>query len=239
MPGLIEAATGILASSERRVEATAQNIANVSTPGFKRQVAFTHMLDRVAGVTTPDKAATRPQFTSDLAQGKLRETGRPLDLAIYGPGFLRLRDGDGFVYARGGSFSIGADGAVIDAAGRVVQRAGGGDLVVEGTAPLIANDGSVIQNGLPVATIGLFEASSPTSLTSLGGGLFRAPDTAMQEAGSSILHQGQLEAANVVISDEMIALMAANRQAEGGARLVQTYDQLIGQAITTFSRSGK
>lgn len=198
------------------------------------------MLDRAAAPDAAEQGTPRLRFASDFAQGKLRETGRPLDLAIYGPGFVRLREGDSFLYARGGAFSIGPEGTVIDGAGRVLQQAGGGDLVLDGTAqPLIANDGSVIENGLPVAMIGLFEAPSPASLAALGGGLFRAPDAAMQEAGSSIVRQGQLETANVVMSDEMIALMAANRQAEGGARLVQTYDQLIGQAITTFSRSSK
>ena len=97
----------------------------------------------------------------------------------------------------------------------------------------------MIENGLPVAMIGLFEPISPSTLAALGGGLFRAPEAAMQAAATSVIHQGQLESANVVMSDEMIAMMAASRQAEGGARLVQFYDQLIGQAITTFSRSGK
>ena len=239
MPGLIEAATGILASSERRVEVTAQNIANASTPGFKRQVAFTQTLDRMARPNGVETITPRLQLTSDLAQGTLRETGRPLDLAIYGPGFLRLRDGDQLIYARGGVFAMGPDGTVIDGAGRILQQAGGGDLVLDGPAPQITGDGSVIQNGLPLTAIGLFEPLSPAAMTSLGGGLFRAHDTAMQEASGSILRQGQLEAANVVMSDEMIALMTANRQAEGGARLVQTYDQLIGQAITTFSRNSK
>ena len=239
MPGLIEAATGILASSERRVETAAQNISNAATPGYKRQVAFTQLLDRAAGPDAHETRATQLSFLSDFAQGKLRDTGRPLDLALFGPGFLRLRDGESYVYARGGSFAIGADGAVIDSMGRVLQEAGGSDLTLEGPAPQIAGDGSVIENGLPVAMIGLFEPASPSTLAALGGGLFRAPEAAMQSASVSVIHQGRLESANVVMSDEMIAMMAASRQAEGGARLVQFYDQLIGQAITTFSRSGK
>ena len=48
-----------------------------------------------------------------------------------------------------------------------------------------------------------------------------------------------LESSNVVLSDEMVALMANTRQAEGGAQLVRLYDQLIGQAITTFARAGR
>jgi flagellar basal body rod protein FlgG len=238
MPGLIESASGILVSSERRVEASAQNVANAPTAGFKRQIAFSELLARTS-VDAADTAAVRLRFASDLAQGKLRETRKPLDLAIFGPGFFKLRDGAGFVYTRGGSFSRDADGAVIDAAGRVLQQAGGGDLLVDSEAPQILGDGSVVENGLPTATLALFEPASGRQLASLGGGLFDAPDTAMLEASGSVVRQGQLESANVTMSDEMIALMATARQAEGGARLVQAYDQLIGQAITTFSRSGK
>ena len=239
MPGLIEAATGILVSSERRVEASAQNVSNASTPGYKRQVAFTQALER-AGIADPRGAAeVQLRFASDSAQGKLRETGRPLDLAIFGPAFFMLREGERYVYSRGGSFSLGAEGTVTDAAGRVLQQVGGGDLLIESASPRILDDGSVVENGLPTAVIGLFEPATLSGMTRLDGGLLTAAPETMHEASASTIRQGQLENANVVMSDEMVAMMAATRQAEGGARLVQFYDQLVGQAITTFSRSGK
>ena len=77
-----------------------------------------------------------------------------------------------------------------------------------------------------------------SSCEAVGGSLFRIPDGAAREAAGSTLRQGFLEQANVTTSDEMISMMAAIRQAESGSRLVRTYDQLIGQAITTFSRRG-
>lgn len=244
MSGLIESASAILASSERRVEASAQNVSNASTPGYKKQVAFASALQRATatgGSATSLAGATDStlRFVSDFSQGSLRETGKPFDLAIFGSALFRLRDGDAFVYSRGGSFAAGKDGTVVDADGRVLQQAGGGDLIVESQAPDILGDGTVVANGLPVATVGLFEPGERAQVTALGGGLYTAPDGAMTEAAGSIVRQGQLESSNVVMSDEMIAMMTATRQAESGARLVQFYDQLIGQAITTFSRSGK
>ncbi|OCC22945.1 hypothetical protein MB02_14360 [Croceicoccus estronivorus] len=245
MSGLIESASSILASSERRVEASALNVSNASTPGYKRQVAFTSALKQAASAIGPRVARTGAaadselHFTTDFSQGALRETGSPLDLAIYGPGLIQLRDGDVYVYSRGGSFTVGPEGVVADPAGRRLQQAGGGDLTVSNPTPEILGDGTVIENGLPVSTIALLEPAAPERVTTLGGGIFTAPDSAMEQASDSILHQGQLESANVTMSDEMIAMMSATRQAEGGARLVQFYDQLIGQAITTFSRSSK
>lgn len=237
MPGLIESASAILASSERRVEAASLNVSNASTAGYKKRVAFAQALERTDGAAPGGKVETG--FLTDFGQGRLKETGNPLDLAIYGPGLFQLRDGQDLVYSRGGSFSRGEGGAVVDSSGRVLQQAGGGDLVLDGGAAEILGDGTVLQDGLPVAAIGLFEAGDGAGLGALGGSLFGAPAASMREAGGSVIRQGQLESSNVVMSDEMIAMMAAVRQAESGARLVQFYDQLIGQAVTTFSRSGR
>ena len=236
MSGLIDSASAILTASERRVEAAAGNISNASTAGYKRQVAFVQSLERAL---RPDATDGTLHFASDFAQGNLRETGRPFDLAIFGPALFKLRDGDAFVFSRGGAFRLGDGGRLIDTAGRVLQQASGGDLTVESGAPEILGDGTVVENGIATGSVGLFEPAGADSMSALGGGLFAASPEGMQDASNSIIKRGQLESSNVVISDEMITMMAAVRQAEGGARLVQFYDQLVGQAITTFSRSNK
>ncbi len=236
MSGLIDSASAILSTAERRLEASSQNVANASTTGFKRQVSFTAALDGTDG----ERRGPAPLATlADFTQGRLSETGRPLDLAIYGPGLFQLRDGDQLVYSRGGSFTRNADGLLGDAAGRVLQQAGGGDLELKGEAPAILEDGTVLEDGLPTARLALYEAGKLSALTALGGSTFAADPVALDEAAASQVRQGFLENSNVVMSDEMIAMMAAVRQAESGGRLVQFYDELIGQAITTFSRSGK
>ncbi|MFA7595101.1 MAG: flagellar hook basal-body protein [Novosphingobium sp.] len=237
MPRLMESASAILASSERRVEAVSRNVSNASTAGYKKQVAFAQTLDRATESFPPQVAETR--FLTDFSQGRLRHTGKPLDLAIHGPALLQLRAGDDLVYSRGGAFTLGDGGSVIDAAGRILQQAGGGDLVLDGQDVEILGDGTVLQAGVPVAAIGLYDAGQGSGIAAIGGSVFRASPSGLAEANGSVLRQGQLESSNVVMSDEMVAMMAAVRQSEGGARLAQTYDQLIGQAITTFSRSGR
>lgn len=175
----------------------------------------------------------------DLSQGKLIPSGNPFDVAISGPGFLRLRDGDETVYSRGGSFSVGADGALIDSEGRALQSVSGSDVTIESPGAEFLSDGTILEDGLPVAAIGLFEVEQVEAMEAVGGSLFRIPEEAVREANMSSLRQGFVEQANVTTSDEMISMMAAIRQAEAGSRLVRTYDQLIGQAITTFSRRGQ
>jgi len=236
MPGLIDSARAVLSSAEKRLEASAQNVANASTPGFKRAVSFSQALDKCDAASA---CGTGQVLQFDFRQGQLRETGAAFDLAIYGPALLQLRAGDQAVYSRGGSFARGEDGTLIDAAGHVLQQAGGGDLVLSGSGdPEILGDGTVLEGGLPTARIALFEAADTAALSAAGGTTFTT-SASLDEAEGSILRQGFIETSNVVMSDEMIAMMASVRQAEGGGRLVQFYDELIGQAITTFSRNSR
>lgn len=236
MAGLMDSATAILSSVERRLEVTAQNVANAATTGYKRQISFTDALGFAEGSGV---SAGRTRHVADFGQGRLVESGSRLDLAIFGPGLFRLRDGDAFVYTRGGSFTLGEGGLLIDPAGRALQMDGGGDVEVHDPEFSVLPDGTLLEHGIPTGRIGLFEASDMAALSAIGGSLFAADHAGMEAAGASEIRQGFVEKSNVVMSDEMIAMTASLRQAEGGGRLIQFYDQLIGQAITTFSRNGK
>jgi flagellar basal-body rod protein FlgG len=97
----------------------------------------------------------------------------------------------------------------------------------------------VLEDGLPIARLGVFEAVEGATIEALGGALFRASDGAMREVETPLVRQGMLESANVDLSREMIDMMAAMRQAEIGARIVQAYDGLVGQSITTFGRTSR
>jgi flagellar basal-body rod protein FlgG len=224
-----------LSASERRLENVSNNVSNISTPGFKRQISFEEVLSGrdVAGA----EALLRHQ--ADLSQGQMRATGNPLDLAISGPGFFRLRSGEDIVYSRQGQFSLAADGTVVTPQGHVLQQAGGGDLVLERSGVEILEDGTVLDGTRPVGKIGIYAAGDSAALRPLGGSTFAGSEEAMEEAPAAGLRQGMVEASNVVLGDEMVTMMATVRQAEGGARLVQIYDDLLGRAITTFGQGGK
>lgn len=229
MQGLIESATGILSASERRLENVSNNVSNMSTPGFKRQISFDEVMNG------RDSAAGIPlQHRADLSQGQMSKTGNPLDLAISGNGFFRVRAGDEILYSRQGQFKLGADGAVVNRQGHVLQQSGGGDLVLERASVEILEDGTVLDGARPIGKIGVYAAADPAALRPLGGSMFAGREDAIEEAPAAGVRQGMVEASNVVLGDEMVAMMTTVRQAEGGARLVQIYDDLLGRAITTF-----
>lgn len=233
MPSLIDSATSILVASEARARSSGNDIANASTSGYKQEVAFSEVLE--AGFNN------RPfdGFVSDFSQGQLVETNKPLDLAIFGPALLSLRDDDRIVFSRGGQFSLGENGLLENPAGQILQDALGGDLVIGAEEVEFLADGTVLENGLPTGAVALVEAVDPQQIKALGGSVFAADLGAMLPATQSALRQGYIEKSNVVLSDEMITMMTAVRQAETGARVTQFYDQLMGQAISTFSRGSR
>jgi flagellar basal-body rod protein FlgF len=169
----------------------------------------------------------------------MSSTGNPLDLAISGAGFFQLRAGEEIVYSRQGQFRLGPDGTVVTPQGYALQQAGGGDLILERAAVKILADGTVLDQDRPVGRIALFGAAEGGSPHSVSGSIFTIADDAVEEIAAPELRQGMVEASNVTLGDEMVEMMAVLRQAEGGSRLVQLYDDLMGRAITTFGQGGK
>jgi len=230
---LLDLATAALRGGERRVEIASQNVVNADTPGFKAQIPFS---EATADEASWEKHLARPAVNSaaHTEQGALIATDAPLDLAINGDAYFAVRAGDQFHLTRGGQFGISADGALIDAQGRILQRASGGDLTTTNFAIEILSDGTVLDDGVPIGAIGVFERSDDGANDAIDAD--QLGDLAQSDA--SEVHQKMLERSNVTLSDEMVELMKAQRQIEAGAQLIRAYDQLMDQAVTTFSRSG-
>jgi len=236
MSGLVESAVAILSASEKRLEVVSSNISNVSTAGYKRQISFA---DLVANGGTDRVGALLTRTRADLAQGKLNATNNPLDIAISGDGFFQLRDGTDTVYSRQGQFKLTADGTVVNQQGFALQQAGGGDLVLDRASVKILADGTILDGTRPVGRIGLFAPSSAGAVQPLDGSMFRFADGTANEVSDPQLRQGMTETSNVSVGDEMVTMMASLRQAESGSRLMQTYDDLLGRAITAFGQAGR
>lgn len=232
--GLLGIAEVLLRTSEQRLETVSRNLANTATAGFKRQVVFQDALS--AGAIAQDQAKQLSTYT-DFTQSALRSTGMPFDLALSGKGFFRLRGPAGAIYySRNGQFDRTSDGLLMDAHGLILQAMSGGDVVVADRHATIATDGVVLEDGLPVARIGVFDAENNSVFSALGGSLFAA-DSEVREVASPTVRQGMLETANVEMATEMVTMMDALRSAEIGARIAQTYDTLIDGSISTFGKS--
>lgn len=233
---LIDAAGAILSRTEGNISRISENISNISTPGFKKNISIYHVSTRPTRGHGIDLQRT---ILNDQAQGLLKDTEGELDIAISGEGYFLVRRDDDLALTRGGRFSRGADGILETAEGWVLQLAGGSDAVVKSFGAEILRDGTLLDGGAPAGVIGVYAPAAGTMPTGANGlqPISYAPEQ-LDESRYEV-RQGMIESSNVVLSDEMIAMMSNMRQAEGAAQLVRMYDQLVGQAVSTFGRSGR
>ena len=236
-------ATGIEAQ-QRALDVTANNIANVNTPGFKRAaVRFSELVgpsapDSLAPTAGPALAGVAVEDGARVfGQGQLRQTGKPLDLAIDGAGFLELLGPGGqTLLTRGGALKINSDGYLAAENGLPLKAM---IAVPEGASGLqIARDGKVTVDGANGARteIGQIELVQPkdlAALSSAGQGLYQVDadaeltSAAPGSTGAGALVSGSLEDSNVQLADEMIGLLVLQRAYAASAQVVQAGDQLM------------
>lgn len=225
-------AVGLISSETRQVETAAQNVANLATPGYKRLITFADAVSQAeTSARTAAPSASARDAATDFTPGRMMHTGNPLDLALSSGGFFAVSTPDGTAYLRGGAFRLDADGRLVTRQGWALQSSGGGDVVVRSQNWRVLADGTVLDDGQPVAVIGTASFANPNRLARIGDGLYRANGAQPLELTDPRVMQGYLEASNVSNADEMIRMMAAMRRVESGQKLVHAYDDMMGTVL--------
>jgi flagellar basal-body rod protein FlgF len=168
--------------------------------------------------------------------GSVAPSDSPLDLAIEGNGFFLVEMNGGQFLTRSGQFARGVDGTLVGSSGQLLLDEVGAPISVNSSDVEILPNGTILDRGSPVARIALVVPTEPSALRAVGGTLFEASATMPADLADSQIRQRALEGSNVETAAEMTSMMLALRMAESGARLVQTYDGLMGQAITALGR---
>ncbi len=229
-----------LKSLTREFDIIAHNLANVSTTGYKRRFhGFTQALDSQSGGTSADGEATTPEGF-DFSQGHLVETGRSLDVALYGKGFFVIETPDGPLYTRHGMFRPNENGQIVDAEGRLVGGTNGPVTIPPGaniTEITVSQTGEITADG---ASVGQFRVvdfpDDEGRLISVGLGCYQAPDDADPvPAEEAIVRQGCQESSNVQMIDELVSMIMVTRTYEANVKLVNvkkdTTNSVIGVAM--------
>jgi flagellar basal-body rod protein FlgG len=235
MEGLYSAAAG-MAAQQRRLEAVANDLANVNTSGYKRtRVSFRDLVyspsgrGSAAGVSSGAGAAADISGRS-FSQGTLVPSGEPLDLAIDGEGFFQVRRADGSTaLTRDGSFQLDANGRLVTSGGDLLQPP---ITLPRGTDPSrvsIGHDGTVSANGRRVGRIQVMQVSSDQGLQSIGKNLFAATAAsgAPRAVRATSVVQGSLEGSNVDMADSMVDMMDSQRAYQLASRAIQMQDQMM------------
>jgi flagellar basal-body rod protein FlgF len=237
------AASGARALTQRQ-DAIAHNLANANTPGFRADlVAFRAVPVRGEGATTR-VMSLEATAGFDPQGGAVQSTGRNLDVAVQGSGYLAVQSNLGDeAYTRNGSLEISAEGLLITRSGLAVIGEGGPLNVPSGAQVSIGADGTVTakQGAGPALQVGRIKLVNPDAgeLRKGADGLLRMSGGEEAPANDAVrVVDGAVESSNVNVVEAMVSMIAVARQFETQMKLLQTAEQNDQRAVQLLAHSG-
>jgi flagellar basal-body rod protein FlgG len=249
MKGIYTPLSGALAQ-DRVLQVLANNMANVSTNGFKGE-------DVVFSVVDPEPYKNYPSpvppanykvgfdkltklhgnehhyvavadVHKDLAQGPAISTSNPSDLMVQGAGYFSISTPDGVRYTRDGSFTRQPGGALTTADGNPVLGENGA--VFLGSAEFTVNAmGEIYQKDVLVDRLKLVSFDNPQALEKVGSNqlIYNGEEAEIREDRASVVHQGKIEGSNVNPMKNMTDLIVAHRSFEAYQKAMQNFDSMM------------
>ena len=220
----------------REMGVVANNIANASTSGFRREgVVFSEF------VTALDQdPSLSMSYASgrdvDLSQAGLSQTGGSFDFAIQGDGFFLIETPNGQMLTRAGSFTPSSEGELVTPDGYRLLDAGGAPIFIPpgAKAVALAADGTLSANGDPISQVGLWQPSDPLALQHQAGTMFSGGELIPAE-GATVM-QGMLEDSNVQPVSEIARMIEVQRAYELGQKFLDAEDERVRGVIQTLGR---
>lgn len=212
----------------REFDLIAHNLANVSTPGFKRRYNdfSKSLIDQENALNAKNGDDTGKQkIAIDFSQGSVVETGRTLDAALCGKGFFVIETPQGPLYTRSGTFRLNDNSQIVDLAGRVIAGTSG-PITIPPSVSIeqisIAKDGSISGAGAPIGQFKLVDfQDEEKKLSPTGLNCFQAPkDLEPQPAENLIVKQGFQESANVQMMEELVDMIMVSRLYEANMKFL-------------------
>jgi flagellar basal-body rod protein FlgG len=234
LEGLYSAAAG-MAAQEQQLDAISNDLANVSTDGYKSErVAFSDLLYNTveqAGTASTTGAGASAQFIGhSKTQGAIKETGNPLDLAIEGDGYFQITRANGqLALTRDGAFAVDASGSITNAEGNQLVPPIKLPAGVSASELRIASDGTVTAGKRTLGQIKLVTVTSPDHLHSDGANeLTPTSESGTPHAATAAkINQGALEESNVDVAKEMAAMVSTQRSYQLTSNAIQTESQMM------------
>jgi flagellar basal-body rod protein FlgF len=219
---------------EKRYDITANNLSNLQTAGYKKDVP---VFEKVFSESLNSSLAEDPVSSATVfQQGDLQSTRNELDLAIEGEGFFKVKTPAGIRYTRNGSLRLNQDGVLVQSNGYPVLGRGS-EISLRGSHIVIDKDGTIGSGGNSQAKIDLVSFPDLKGLKKEGNNLFRNEAEQEEiEPRKSQIHQGSLELSNVNTMEEMIRIIDAMRSFEACHKVVQVEDELNAKAVNELAR---
>lgn len=231
---------------KREIDVIANNIANSDTVGFKVESMLTRedveqATPKLGSAAMPPEKIVFVQdvgVSRDFTQGALKQTGGTFDLGLDGQGLFQVQTASGARFTRDGRFTLNAQSQLVDKAGDPVLSAGGAPIRINPalSAPAIAHDGTISQDGVIAGKVGVFKFANPAQLRKTGSGLFDPAGQAPQADPATTVQQGMVENSNVYAIQQMTRMIAVSRAYEQVANMM---DQTGSTSDQSIQRLGK
>jgi flagellar basal-body rod protein FlgF len=218
-----------LAGLTARYEAIAHNLANSSTPAFKRHTVQFHQALARAGDPS-SLSLVQDSDAIDFSQGTFEQTDRPLDFALDGKGFFMVETPKGPLYTRTGTFTLNANRQLVDSGGRIVSGQNGPIVLPPNCAAAdvqITSEGELRFAGHSIGKLKIVNFDDPSVLTPIGAGNYRAPTTIDPMLSRATVRQGYQESSNVNTVQELVDLLQITRLYEANLKGITTTDDRI------------
>jgi flagellar basal-body rod protein FlgF len=207
---------------QRLYEVTANNLANANTDAFKAI--------RIAAEAGEGASGPTPVEKIDFQQAPLRETGRPLDLALSGDGFFVVHTPEGERLTRGGTLSVRPDGLLVDVHNNPVMGREG-VIAVTGTKVEVMGDGTIFVDGSAAGQLRIDTVADLSTLRQEGAGRFVATTPLLPvEEGTTMIRQGEIEEANLDPIHSLVDLITIQRAYQANIDVMKTIDSVLGVA---------
>lgn len=218
---------------QNHIDLIAQNLANVNTIGYRREyLTFADYLINEVNKVSDDKIMTKlNKKVFDFSKGEFVNTGKPLDIAIEGEGFISL---EGNRYTRRGDLTIDKNGYLVNFKGYKVLGNNGEINVGTNVVPEISSDGKVWVNGHIIDEIKVVDFERYDSFIKIDSCTFKT-----DEIGSKIkinILNGYLETSNVSPVYEMISMIEAMRDFESYQKAIQIFDESTNKIVNELAR---
>ncbi len=245
--GLYQSAAGMLVNQYRQ-DVIANNLANVDTAGYKRDVAT--FSERLVEASTRSGATRNPllddmtggvwvnRTATDWSTGAADVTGNGLDAMIDGKGFFAVDAADGVRYTRDGQFSL-------DAQGRLVTVNEGLPVLDEQGSPIyvpddardvrLTSDGRVLADNQSIANLKVVEFDDPATFRKIGKGLVEA-DSEPRTISQPNLRPGAVERSNVEPMGELVTMIEASRAYQLNAQMISMQDASLGRLVNEVAK---
>ncbi len=254
--GLYTSGAGMLVQWSRQ-DVEANNLANLNTVGFKRDVALVKQFPEMLLVRTQDAYLNTSKGKMELRlltgllgtgaqvekivplyeEGQYRETQNPFDLAIHGDGFFTLQTPQGIRYTRNGAFTLNSDGQLVNEEGYFVLGEGG-VMTLQGKNVAFGTDNTVYVDGTLVDRLRITRFPDTAGIEKVGHNLYIDIMGFNEEVPPNEVEikQGFLELSNVNVVTEMSRMIEVMRTYEANQRMVSYQDQTLDLVINTVGR---